>query len=133
MSDAGLGRLLPVLYGLTDANTARLEGALAKDVASELLDELVTDRTDNPVSSDFDGATYQREDGGLAVLPYASSDLEASTLAALAAPERFSGDALRTYLATASRQRARRGNAGTSPWRDSPVWANPSYRSSAGR
>jgi alpha-2-macroglobulin len=98
VSDAGLGRLLPVLYRLTDANTARLEGALAKDVASELLDELVTDRTDNPVSSDFDGATYQREDGGLAVLPYASSDLEASTLAALAAPERFSGDALRTYL-----------------------------------
>ena len=49
--------------------------------------------------ADFDGARYQTADGGLALVPYGGSDLEASALAALVAPDRFDVGRLRAYLA----------------------------------
>ena len=51
---------------------------------------------------EFDGNDYQTADGGLAILPYASSDLEASALAAIIGPERFNASRLEFYLSTIS-------------------------------
>ena len=46
------------------------------------------------------GRCTRRDDGGLALLPYSSSDLEASALAALVAPDRFDRDGLERYLSS---------------------------------
>ena len=47
---------------------------------------------------DFTPERYQAPDGGLSLLPYASSDLELSALAALVAPDRFDKTRLIAYL-----------------------------------
>ena len=114
VTDAGRGRLLPVIYGLAGSESGRVEAALGADVAAGLLAE----RFDDDAFADsnaFRGSTYQREDGGISPLPYAGSDLEVSVLAALAAPERFNGASLRYYLRTiaerASETRERRNLA----------------------
>jgi hypothetical protein len=99
VSDASSGQELPVLLELASGGSARLERALAADVATSLLVE----RFDaGPLDPDlgFDGTAYQRGDGGIAILPYASSDLEVSALAALVAPDRFNGEQLTGYLST---------------------------------
>ena len=98
VSDAGAARFVPLVLGLTGTESARLERSLAAAIGRTL----ATDRFDlgdtvPPV--EFDANTYQSaEDGGLAILPYASSDLEASALAALVAPQRFGVDRLEAYL-----------------------------------
>ena len=51
---------------------------------------------------EFDGHDYQVDDGGLAILPYASSDLDASALAAIIGPDRFDASRLEFYLSTIS-------------------------------
>jgi hypothetical protein len=51
-------------------------------------------------TTDFDGRNYQVANGGLAILPYSSSDLGASALAALVAPDRFDRDRLEAYLSS---------------------------------
>jgi hypothetical protein len=71
VSDAGVGRYVPLLLGLTDVDSARLEGTLAAAIAGTL----VTERfglVDAVHGTDFDGSTYQVANGGLAILPYAA-------------------------------------------------------------
>jgi hypothetical protein len=46
----------------------------------------------------FAGGRYQKDDGGLALVPGGASDLEATALAALVAPDRFGVAGLRSYL-----------------------------------
>ena len=89
---------------MADADSPRLERALAGSIAASL----ARDRFDTePLGQvEFDGNDYQTADGGLAILPYASSDLDASALSAIIGPERFNGARLEAYLATIS------GNAG---------------------
>jgi hypothetical protein len=115
ITDAGVGARLPLLLDLASGSSARLERALAADVAASLLAEQFPDTGFGTESGGFEGSTYQREDGGLAVVPYASSDLEASALAALVAPDRFGGSALQAYLrkiaGDASETRERRNTA----------------------
>ena len=88
VADVSVARYLPLLHGLVDVGSARLERALAQVVATGLLAGRAT-AEGGASDIDFDGGPYQTPDGGLAVLPYSSSDLEASVLAALVAPEQF--------------------------------------------
>jgi hypothetical protein len=96
VSDAGIGPALASLVDLAASGSSRVESAVAADVASEILAQRSDE--DPAAATAFDGATYQRADGGVAILPYAASDLEVSALVALVAPERFSGVSLRSYL-----------------------------------
>ena len=101
VSDAGAGRYLPLLLDLADADSPRLERALAASIAASLAqDRFDTGRA--RVRVEFDGNDYQTADGGLAILPYASSDLEASALAAIIGPGRFNASRLESYLSTIS-------------------------------
>jgi hypothetical protein len=101
VSDAGPARYIPLLLGLTDVESARLERTLAASVAGSLANDRFG-LVDAVSGTDFDGRTYQTEDGGLAILPYSSSNLEASALAALIAPDRFSRADLEAYLSAVS-------------------------------
>jgi len=100
VSDAGAARFVPLVIGLTGVESGRLERSLAAAIARTL----ATDRFDLGGSVplvEFDADTYQSaEDGGLAILPYASSNLEASALAALVAPQRFAVVRLEAYLSS---------------------------------
>ncbi len=100
VSDASSGRELPVLLGLASGSSARLERALAADVASALIAERFEAGIVDPADLGFDGTAYQRGDGGIAILPYGSGDLEVSALAALVAADRFNGEQLKGYLST---------------------------------
>ncbi len=99
VADVGVGRYAPLLLELADTNSGRLENVLAAAVASALTGSRFAAATAGDVTA-FDGSAYQTPDGGLAVVPYASSDLEASVLAALIAPDRFDAGMLTTYLRT---------------------------------
>ena len=97
VSDAGGGRYLPILLGVTGAESARLERTLAAAIAGSLATGRFGLAGVVPTGA-FDGATYQTADGGLSILPYSSSNLEASVLAALVAPGSFDRDSLASYL-----------------------------------
>jgi hypothetical protein len=97
VSDASSGQELPVLLALASGGSARLERALAADVATSLIVERFS-AVDVDTDLGFDGTLYQRGEGGVAILPYASGDLEVSALAALVAPDRFNGEQLKGYL-----------------------------------
>jgi hypothetical protein len=56
--------------------------------------------TDAGPADDFDGSTYQADNGGIAILPYSSSNLAVSTMAALVAPDRFDRMALEGYFSS---------------------------------
>jgi hypothetical protein len=99
VSDASSGQELPVLLQLASGGSARLERALAADVATSLIIERFGANLVDP-DLGFDGTVYQRGDGGIAILPYSSGDLEISALAALVAPDRFNGEQLKGYLGT---------------------------------
>lgn len=98
VSDASAGRYLPLLTDLAAGGGARLDRGLAADIASSLLVSRFAS-----ASADLDGGTfvagrYQTSDGGLALLPYSSSDLELSTLVALIAPDHVDRGPLKFYL-----------------------------------
>jgi hypothetical protein len=88
-SDAGRGRYLPVLEGLAWDDGARLDQALAAAEARDLLVEIFgRDATAYPDQT-FDPARYQQGGHGIALLPYASPDLDLTVRTILAAPDRF--------------------------------------------
>ncbi len=89
VSDAGAGQELPRLVELAAGGSARLERALAADLARTLMAQRFPSAGKEADSPTFDADQYQTDDGGIAILPYASSDLEVSALAAVVAPDRF--------------------------------------------
>ena len=48
--------------------------------------------------STFEATRYQREDGGIGLVQYGASDLDATVLAAIVGPDRFGRESLRAYL-----------------------------------
>jgi hypothetical protein len=98
ISDTSAGRYLPVLIEVSGGDGARLERALARAMASELLARQFGGTEGVHPAGDFDGGQYQTLDGGIAPVPYASSDVELSALVAIFAPERFRAEGLRGYL-----------------------------------
>jgi hypothetical protein len=98
VSDATAGRYLPLLNDLAEGGGARLDRGLAADIASSLLVSHFGTGSAVLDGGAFDAARYQAPDGGLALLPYSSSDLELSVLVALVAPDRVNRNALESYL-----------------------------------
>ena len=94
LSDAGRGRVLPVLLSLTRGQTGRADEALAAALAHRVLQASFGRSADELGASDAELTSFQTPDGGVALLPYASQDLELSALAALADDNRLDPVAL---------------------------------------
>ena len=99
-SDAGRGAYLAILQQAAASDGARLDEALGRDVARELIARyfpaLATGGAGDGSSAEtFDPNRYQGSGAGLALLPYGGSDLELSVDAALVAPGRFGIGGLR--------------------------------------
>ena len=99
ITDAGRGRLLSLLQDLAWSDSGRFDRLAAAEAARRvLLGEFGFSPTDLP-SSGFDSSRYQR--GGIALLPYSSTDLFLSARAALVVPTMLDRgplvEALRTW------------------------------------
>ena len=79
-TDHGSGRFVPQLFDLRHRhrNTIRIEHLVASRESTRLLAEHFPDSMANPRAVTFDIAHYQREDGGISILPYGGSNLEAT-------------------------------------------------------
>ncbi|HEX2754177.1 MAG TPA: Ig-like domain-containing protein, partial [Candidatus Limnocylindrales bacterium] len=100
IADASGGRYISLLSDLAAGGGARLDRALAADLASKLLkDRFGSEPTDGSVEP-FAPGRYQGEDDGLAIVPYGSSDLELSAMVAIVAPDRVDRAKLAYYLRT---------------------------------
>lgn len=98
-SDASAGRYLPLLVDLASRGGARLDRALAADLATSLLEKHYDSARWNSPLGDFSSDPYQTREGGMALLPYAGADLELSALVAIVAPDHVDRTGLETYLA----------------------------------
>lgn len=98
VSDAGGGRYLALLEELAAGGGARAERALAADVAAEILVARFGRDRSSIATEPFPVDRYTAPDGGLAIVPYASSDLELSAMAALVGPDRVDRARLAGYL-----------------------------------
>ncbi len=98
IADASAGRYLPMLLEIAGGEGARLERTLGAAMASSLLARRygAPDGVREPI--DFDGDRYQTELGGIAPLPYSSSDTELTSLVAIVAPGEFDAAGLRESL-----------------------------------
>ena len=98
ISDSSAGRYLPMLLDVAGNEGARLERALGAAMASSLLARRYGAAEGAWRPSDLDGDLYQAADGGIAPLPYASSDLALTSLVAIVSPDEFRAADLRAYL-----------------------------------
>jgi alpha-2-macroglobulin len=89
---------VPLLIELAGADSARLDSSLAAAAAADVLVDQLKLPADGVPPNNFAPERYQARDGGLALLPYSSSDLELTTLAALVGPERFDDRRMAAYL-----------------------------------
>ncbi len=97
--DAGRARYLERLLGLAAPGGQRADERLAAGIARDLLvDELGVPTADLPASPAFDRSVYQGSSGGLALLPYASPDLELTVRALVARRDALVVDAARPWL-----------------------------------
>jgi hypothetical protein len=92
LSDAGRGRVLPLLLSLRDGQTGRADEAIANALAGRVLRSSFASNA--PMTADADLTSFQMPDGGIALLPYSSMDLGLSALAASAADDRLDPGAL---------------------------------------
>jgi hypothetical protein len=99
ISDATGGRHLPLLLDLAAGGSSRLDSSLAAAMAASLLGERYGLSPDAIPPVEFAADRYQTGVGGLALLPYAASSLELSSLAAIADANRFDVRRLGQYLA----------------------------------
>lgn len=99
VADASGGRYLALLTDLAAGGGARLDRALAADLATDLLkDRFGSDGSG--LAASFEPDRYQALDGGFALVPYASSDLELSALVAIVAPSSTNPARLEAYFRT---------------------------------
>ncbi len=91
---------LDELYALRWGWTDRIESQIAKRMSEKLLREQFG-KQDLPASADPSMfLKYQQDDGGIAILPYASSDVELSAKVAAAAPDLIDPIRLAAYFRT---------------------------------
>jgi len=96
-ADHGRGQFLHQLMGMRFARGDRLEGLVMAREANRIIEENFPDTHLRAVPS-FDPSIYQRPDGGLAMLPFADSNL-ATTIAMMPfVMDDINLHALRTYL-----------------------------------
>jgi hypothetical protein len=96
LSDHNRGRWYPVLQDLAYTSGDRVDQALAREEAGELLSRYFDEGL--PLPSTFRGSAYQTKDGGVAILPFADDDLPVTARVAALAPERFGRQGLSRYL-----------------------------------
>jgi alpha-2-macroglobulin len=87
VSDASAGRLMPLLTSLASDDGARVDQGIAASAARALLVSRYGSAAGSFDPLTFEASRYQAPDGGLALLPYASSDLELSSTVAIVAPD----------------------------------------------
>jgi len=75
-TDSGRGQFLWQLMGMRYVRGERIEGLVARREADRLIRQYFPDLEIYYIDASFDPSMYQQEDGGIAMLPYASSDLE---------------------------------------------------------
>ncbi|TAL11700.1 MAG: hypothetical protein EPO00_03035, partial [Chloroflexota bacterium] len=97
VTDAGRGALLPILSSMATGAGARFDRALSADIARSLLIDVFGLDPSTLSPSTFDATRWNRE--GIALLPYASPDLE---LTALTGDRRPRGDRHRRNRRTPS-------------------------------
>jgi hypothetical protein len=96
-TDQSRGRYYADLMRLSATWGDRLDQMLARNIAQDLLKEQFGAETFwSPAT--FDAALYQTDDGGLALFPYAGSDLLLSVRALSVAPDRFERERLAQYF-----------------------------------
>ena len=99
VADASGGRYLAMLTDLAAGGGARLDRALAADLATDLLEDRFGSDASG-LAATFEPDRYQALDGGFALVPYASSDLELSALVAIVAPSSANRPRLEAYFRT---------------------------------
>jgi alpha-2-macroglobulin len=98
LADAGRGRVIPLLRRLAGAGAVRSDQVLAAGVAIRVL---AASFGLDPGTTAADGALAPFvADGGLAIVPWASANLEATVLAAMAKDPRLTQVSLATSLRT---------------------------------
>ena len=98
--DAGRGRVVPLLLEAANAEPYRADVAIAAAMARDLLADGFG-IADSPGIPEPDLLAFQ-DYGGIGVVPWASSDLELSAMAALSGDRRVNRDALRRYFSELS-------------------------------
>ena len=99
LSDAGRARYVDLLQSLAVPAGQRADEQIAATVARGLLvEQLGVPAADLPDATPFVRSTYQSAEGGLALLPYGSPDLELTVRALIADPSALLADAARWWL-----------------------------------
>ncbi len=99
LADAGRARFAGLLASLAAPAGARADERLAASLARTLLtDAYGVPAADLAGGVDFARAAFQGPEGGLAVLPYASPDLELTVRALVADPHALLVDSVRAWL-----------------------------------
>lgn len=93
--DNNRGRYYVELLGLSYSSGARVDQKLSSMLASGLMNQYFG--TNNEAASTTLKA-YQATDGGITLLPYSSTDLKISVMAAMTAPDSFDPKALAGYF-----------------------------------
>ena len=96
-TDAGRGRYLDTLYGLLYESGARVDAALAADVAWGILVDRLGMKAEDLPGQTFVPYAYQNL-GGITLLPYSSPDLALSARVAFLAPDEFDRGGLQSYF-----------------------------------
>jgi uncharacterized protein YfaS (alpha-2-macroglobulin family) len=99
VTDAGRSRYVGLLTGLAAPRGVRADEQLAAALARGVLVDAFGFAADAlPGGGSFARATYQAPGGGLAVLPYASADLELTVRALVADPQALLVDSVQPWL-----------------------------------
>lgn len=94
-ADGSTMRYYQILSSLSWSWGQRVDQALGHALAADLLLKYYNE---SGHENAFDGSLYQQGDGGLALLPYGSSDMDLSARLAALAPDKFDQGALRQYF-----------------------------------
>lgn len=97
LTDGGRGRALPILLEVGGIDTGRADQVLAAELSRVALHDLFGVPEGSLPISESEMTPFQ-VNGGVALLPYASPDVELSALAALAGDERIDQRVLSVYF-----------------------------------
>ncbi|MBM3204419.1 hypothetical protein FJZ48_00330, partial [Candidatus Uhrbacteria bacterium] len=96
-TNAGRAMLLPEIRSLAHRSYARIDSQVASALMTQVLSREFGETAEYGASTSSFG-DYQTGDGGIKLLPYASSDIELTTEVAATAPELFDRANLANYL-----------------------------------
>lgn len=97
-TDAGRGKLLPVLYSMLYTGGSRLDQKYISYRAKLLLDEIAPEKDYFAGISEVELSQYQKPDGGFGILPYSESDAEVSALMASLLKDEPGAQMLKQYF-----------------------------------